>query len=206
MIIKASFDDATVEDLKVANLMKKYDIDTTFYWPVAPKYANENNGRKSLNDEQMQMLAKEFRIGSHTISHALLTRIPIEDARNEIILSRQMLQEKFDQPIDSFCYPRGYSNPQIQQIVIEAGYDNARSTLVGYVHKSENPYFEQTAIHVCCARKEYAGIHWYAYGMKLFQIAKKIPDSVFHLWGHSWEIEKASEWYQFESFLEAITS
>lgn len=206
MLIKASFDDATIEDLKVANLMKKYDIPTTFYWPVMPKYANENNGRKSLNEEQMQMLAKEFEIGSHTISHPLLTRIKLEDAKTEIVNSRQLLQEKFGQPIDSFCYPRGYSNPAIQQLVVEAGYVNARSTLVGYVHQSENPYFEQTAVHVSCNRKEYAGDHWYAYGMKLFEIAKKVPDSVFHLWGHSWEIEKNFEWLQFEAFLKEITS
>lgn len=206
MKIKASFDDGTIEDLKAANLMKKYGIETIFYWPAVPKYANENNDRTSLNDEQMAMLAADFEIGSHTISHPLLTRIPLNNAQTEIIESRKMLQEKFSQDINSFCYPRGYSNPDIQQAVIEAGYTNARSTLVGYVHESENPYFEQTAVHVACDRKEYAGLDWFDYATKLLNIARKVPDSVFHIWGHSWEIEKNNQWLALERFLVELTA
>lgn len=204
MKIIASFDDATVEDTKAAELMSRHDIETIFYWPAAPEYSNENVGRTSLSPEQMDDIAKDFEIGSHTITHPLLTRIPLDEARVEISQSRKLLQDKFKQPINSFCYPRGYSNPQIQEAVVSAGYSNARSTLVGYVHKSENPYFEQTAVHVSCARKEYAGLDWFDYGIKLLKIASTIPDSVFHIFGHSWEVEKAGEWAKLEMFIKEI--
>lgn len=201
MKLIASFDDAAIQDLKVANLVTKFGIDTIFYWPVNPQYCNEPNGRTSLSLEQMDMLAKDFEIGSHTINHPLLTRIPLTEARVEIINSRTMLQERFGQDINSFCYPRGYSNPDIQEAVVEAGYSSARSTIVGYLHETENPYFQQTAVHVAGERKEYAGLDWFDYGMKLLEIARKVPDSVFHIWGHSWEIDKKQQWEKFEKFL-----
>ena len=205
MVIQASFDDASIQDMLIAGLMQQYKINTIFYWPVYPEQANAEKGRKSLNEDQMQYLAQRFEIGSHTINHPLLTRIPPELAWVEINDSRKILQEKFHQPINSFCYPRGYSNPEIQQMVVEAGYDNARSTLVGYVHQSENPYFIQTAVHVSADRKEYAGLSWFDYGIKLFNIAKKIPDSVFHIFGHGWEISQHNDWEKLEEFLGLIT-
>jgi peptidoglycan/xylan/chitin deacetylase (PgdA/CDA1 family) len=204
--IKASFDDATVQDIRVAELMKKYGIETIFYWPVNPKQCNEFNGRISLSDDQMDEISKEFEIGSHTISHPLLTRIPITDARVEINDSRIKLQNRFGQEINSFCYPRGYSNPEIQEAVVEAGYTSARSTLVGYLHETENPYFEQTAVHVGCQRKEYASLDWLEYALDLMHIAKKIPDSIYHLWGHSWEIDKNNAWDDLETLLKELTA
>ena len=86
-----------------------------------------------------------------------------------------------------------------------AGYLAARSTLVGYVHESENPYFEQTAVHIACKRKEYAGLDWYNYGLKLLEIAHKVPDSVFHIWGHSYEIEQNKQWPILDLFLKEMT-
>lgn len=204
MKIKASFDDATAQDVRVADLMRKYDIETVFYWPFYPERANELQGRTSLSEQQMKDIAEDFEIGSHTLTHPLLTRIKPELAYSEISNSREALSDRFDQNIISFCYPRGYSNPQIQQMVVEAGYLNARSTLVGYVHQSENPYFEQTAVHVSCARKEYAGLDWFDYALKLLAIAEKIPDSIFHFFGHSWEIDKNNDWAKLEKMLKAL--
>jgi peptidoglycan-N-acetylglucosamine deacetylase len=201
MKIKASFDDGTTEDVKAAALMRQFDIPTIFYWPVNFHMTNEHNGRTSLSDTEQDDIAENFEIGSHTVSHPLLTRIPIETAREEISFSREILQKRFGQEINSFCYPRGYSNPVIQDMVVEAGYTNARSTLVGYVFQSENPYFEQTALHIACNRREYAGLDWMDYGVKLLEIARNVPDGVFHIWGHSWEIEKNGQWERLEKFL-----
>lgn len=206
MKIKASFDDATVDDLKAADLMAKYEIETIFYWPVMPEIVNEPKGRTSLSEQEQIIIANQFEIGSHTITHPLLTRIPLVQAETEIRVSRGALQQKFNQEINSFCYPRGYANPALQQVVVESGYSNARSTLVGYVHQSENQFFEQTAVHISCDRKEYAGLDWYEYAMKLLDIARVIPDSVFHIFGHSWEIDEHDDWDRFENFLQELTS
>lgn len=204
MKIKCSFDDGTVEDLKVAELLKKYNLDAIFYFPAKPNYVNEPHGRVSLNDHQRQLIAKYFEIGSHTVTHPLLTRVDEAKADAEIRLSKTLLENEFEREITSFCYPRGYANPAIQQMVIKAEYTNARSTLVGYIHESENPFFEQTTVHVGCNRNEYGGQSWFEYALRLLADAKATKDSVYHLWGHSWEIEKNQAWEQFELLLSEV--
>lgn len=189
-MIKTSWDDATVQELKIAELLFKYNLvnNTIFYFPVMPQVVNEPKGRQSLSEEQQKTIAKSFEIGGHTITHPLLTRIPIDLCVPEVVDSRKMLQEKFNQDINSFAYPRGYANPEIQLLVSSAGYTNARSTLVGYVHKSENVFFEQTTVHVGCDRKEYGGVNWLDYAKKMYDIYKTTPDGIYHLWGHGFEV------------------
>ena len=190
MKVVASWDDGTAEDLAVAELMAKYDIDAIFYLPARPNLVNELRGRDSLNSAQRQELAQSFEIGSHTISHPLLTRIPVDQAREEIVNSKTMLREELGVEITKFAYPRGYANSELQVMAQEAGYYSARSTLVGYIHESENPYFEQTSVHVGCNRKEYGGKSWLEYARYMLGQAKKTPNSVFHFWGHSWELSQ----------------
>jgi len=207
MKIKASFDDASAEDMKVARLLRKYKIaDAIFYFPGYPHFANERSGRTSLTEDQMQDIAKHFEIGSHTMTHPMLTRIDLKRAEVEIHNSRMFLADKFKQDINSFCYPRGYANPDIQKLVADAGYSNARSTLVGYIHESENPYFEQTAVHVGCNRKEYGGKTWLEYALYMLKQAKNTSKSVFHFFGHGWEIEKNNGWADFETLLKEVSN
>lgn len=208
MKIVTSWDDGTVQDLVITNLLMEYGLEknSTFYFPVMPYVVNEIKGRTSLTEAQMVMISTEFEIGSHTISHRLLTRIPLKDAIPEIKDSRKMLQDRFKQPINKFCYPRGYANPELQQLVKEAGYKSARSTLVGYIHESENPFFEQTTVHVGNDRKEYGGQTWLEYAYNLLEEARKIPDSIFHIWGHSWELADYPEGFkQLEELLAEAT-
>lgn len=199
----ASFDDGTIEDLKLAEILSKYSIETTLYWPTQPTRAN--GLRRSMNMEQRLELSKSFEIGSHTMTHPLLTRIPIESARIEIEHSRVILQAELNQPIYKFAYPRGYANAELELLVKNAGYLSARSTLVGYIHESENPFFQQTAVHVGCQRKEYGSQDWLDYALFLLQEAQNTPNSVFHIWGHSWEIEKNKAWGGLETLLKAMS-
>lgn len=188
MRIVASFDDGSKEDLILAEMMKQYHIPTVFYFPVHPFEVNEPRGRVSLDAGDRLQIAADHEIGSHTLTHPLLTRINPEIARDEIRDSRLALQKEFGQDITAFCYPRGYANPEIQQMVKDAGYTHARGVTVGYLERSENPFYEQTTVHVGCDRKEYAGLNWYQYAQEMLQQAT--DTSIFHLWGHGWEIGK----------------
>lgn len=188
MRVVASFDDGTKEDLLLSEMMQNYHIKTTFYFPVYPEEVNEPHGRVSLTADERQEIAKHHEIGSHTLRHPLLTRIALGLARAEIYRSKDYLEQEFGRPITAFCYPRGYANPEIQQLVKEAGYTHARGVNVGFLDQSENPYYEQTTVHVGCNRKEYGGLTWYQYAQEMIQQAN--DNSVFHLWGHSWELAK----------------
>lgn len=204
MVVKTSWDDGTIQDIRIAELCGKYDLEAIFYFPVYPERVNEVKGRQSLTKGQRQAIALDNEIGSHTLTHPLLTRIPETAANHEIVVSKEMLEDEFGKPVKSFCYPRGYANAKIQRHVEEAGYTNARSTLVGYIHKSENPFFEQTTVHVGCDRKEYGGVPWLEYGLNLLDEAVRTPGSVYSIFGHSWELEQNSGWFDLEILLKAV--
>lgn len=203
MKIIASFDDCSEEDLKIAELMAEHNIKTIFYWPAYPEQVNEPKGRKSLDMKHRQEIAEEFEVGSHTLTHPLLTRISKDAAWHEISESKEVLRNMYNQPIKSFCYPRGYSNPDLQKMVEFAGYETARGVNVGSIFESENPYYQQTTVHLA-PRKEYGDNTWLQYALEMLEKAIETPGSAYHLFGHGWEISKYDGWHDFETLLGAI--
>lgn len=185
-----SIDDASAGDVEICELLSKYGLQskTILYWPVYPNVVNGTKGRDSLTFSQMYRLSSEYQIGSHSLTHPKLTRIPLEQAKNEMVSSRKMLQDSFGQAVFSFCYPRGYSNPEIQLIAKEAGYTSARGVTVGYLHESENPFDQKTTVHCGYDRKEYGGMTWFDYAIYMLQEARKIENPVYHAWLHSYEL------------------
>jgi peptidoglycan/xylan/chitin deacetylase (PgdA/CDA1 family) len=205
MKIIASFDDATVEDLIVSDLMLELGIETTFYFPSWPYEVNEPKGRISLDFAQRRLIAGRHEIGSHTRTHPLLTRISDDLARDEIFKSRDDLQQEFGREISAFCYPRGYANPTIENMVREAGYTHARGVTVGYIYPSENKYYESTTVHVGCNRKEYAGLDWFEYAVKMLDIALQTKEnSIYSIFGHGWEIKKNNGWGKLRELCEIL--
>jgi peptidoglycan/xylan/chitin deacetylase (PgdA/CDA1 family) len=78
-------------------------------------------------------------IGSHTRSHPYLTRLDLEKAREEIVGSKQRLEDKFGQAVDHFCYPFGDWNPAVRDRVGEAGYRTACTTRPGVNGAEQDP-------------------------------------------------------------------
>jgi len=190
MKLVISIDDASSGDVEVCELLSRYNLQKSvvLYWPVYPHLVNEPKGRESLTHWQMHELASKYQIGSHTRVHPLLTRIPLDEARDEIVKSRKMLQDIFGQEITAFAAPRGYSRPELQLIMQEAGYTSARGVTVGYLHESENQFDQKTTVHCGYDRKEYGGMKWFDYAIYMLQEARKMENPVYHAWLHSYEL------------------
>jgi len=60
--------------------------------------------------------------GSHTYSHELLPRIPLEKAKREISDSKRMVEAKVGKPCTLFAYPNGDYSPEVRALVADAGY------------------------------------------------------------------------------------
>lgn len=199
LTIETSWDDGSIEDLKIVELLKKYEIRGTFYITVdfvgTPGH---------LTWEQIKEIDKHplFEIGSHTITHPMdLKQLYDEQQEIEIKSSKEMLEAVVGHPVTKFCYPRGRYDQRAIERVIEAGYFEARTTKVGRITKG-NPFTLDTTVHVYNERTEYEGMGWVEYGKRKLKSAKEDPtSSVFHLWGHGWEIEKNHEWENLENFL-----
>jgi peptidoglycan/xylan/chitin deacetylase (PgdA/CDA1 family) len=76
-------------------------------------------------------LAGGQEIGAHTCTHPWLTRLPRDQAREEIRTSKCRLEDRFQVAIDHFCYPFGDWNGNVRELIREAGYKSACTTQPG---------------------------------------------------------------------------
>lgn len=89
-----------------------------------------------LTEAQLKALRQTgFSVGSHTISHPILSRIPLAQAEIELRESKRWLETCLGEPVSLFCYPNGTAadyTPAVVQLVRDAGFDAACSTHPGW--------------------------------------------------------------------------
>lgn len=207
LYITTSWDDGHILDLKLAELLKKYGLRGTFY--VSPE-DREISAHDRLTDDQVRELSLEYEIGAHTMTHPHLTKVDIDNATKEIIDSKAYIEKVTGKRVTSFCYPAGFFNEQCESIVKAAGFTYARTVNRFAFRLGANPFAAPTTIHayrhwsdalpilreVGLKRFLACYLHWDELAITLFDQA---PDGgVFHLWGHSWEVEKNGDWARLE--------
>lgn len=78
--------------------------------------------------ELRQLLEGGMEVGSHSLTHRHLTELTQEEAIEEIVLSRQRLQNELGAEVTGFAYPYGDCDRPLSQLVADAGYARAYST------------------------------------------------------------------------------
>ena len=87
-----------------------------------------------------QWLRAGHSIGSHSLTHARLTRLSVRDAREEIFASKKKLEDTFCAAVEHFCYPYGDWSEPVRDLVIEAGYRTACTTQFGVNTPATPPF------------------------------------------------------------------
>ena len=62
---------------------------------------------------------------SHTVAHPQLTQIPIDNAKEEIQRSKEIIENELDNSCPFFCNPYGDVNEEIKKNVRDCGYTAA---------------------------------------------------------------------------------
>lgn len=91
-------------------------------------------------DELRELEDDGVTIGSHARSHALLTRIDRREARCEVAGARRDLDRELGRPPAAFCYPAGHHDETVVQLVREAGYETAFTTVAGHNRPGGDPF------------------------------------------------------------------
>jgi peptidoglycan/xylan/chitin deacetylase (PgdA/CDA1 family) len=60
--------------------------------------------------------------GPHSHTHADLDIVPADLARKEIVLSKEVLEQKLGHAVTTFCYPYGHFDIRVREMVEQAGY------------------------------------------------------------------------------------
>ena len=103
------------------------DGDETYGWYVGPAPPSMTWGQVAELDAE-GLIAFE----SHGRTHTLLPTLADEAAREEIVGSRRVLQERLGRAVTCFCYPAGRYTERDLLVVGAAGYAAAVTTTPGY--------------------------------------------------------------------------
>lgn len=214
--ITTSWDDGHPLDLRVAELLSKHGLSGTFYVPRSAE-------RGTMNRRAMRDLSQSFEVGAHTLEHVVLTEVTAEQARQEIVGSKQWIEDVVDAPCSVFCPPKGHYTARHAGMVRQAGFLGMRScelASVDFPRLCDGLFLLPTTVQVFPgirvldfvrnSVKRYTfgnlwrfvvhgrSLEWYALSRALLRHVR-VNGGVFHLWGHSWEIEDAAQWRRLDA-------
>lgn len=218
--LTTSWDDGHPLDLRVADLLAKYGLQGTFYIPA-------ESGREILSVSQMREIAKSFEVGAHTMHHVDLTATADRVARQEISDSRSHVETITGKACNTFCFPKGRFGRRHLAMVKEAGFAAARTVelfSLDVPRQSNGLALIPTTVQVyphtplaywknCTKRLKARNLQhlielritrdWASGAISMLERAMKCG-GVFHLWGHSWEIEETGQWQGLERVFAAM--
>ena len=120
-----TFDDGYEDNYTVAwPLLRKYGYVATFDIVYDSLSAPEHMNRAQIRE----LAAAGNEIGSHTVSHAILTRLDLAHLRMEVTEPKQKLEALLGCRVTTFCYPEGRYDRQVLAAVRRAGYRLALTT------------------------------------------------------------------------------
>jgi peptidoglycan/xylan/chitin deacetylase (PgdA/CDA1 family) len=121
-----TFDDGYEDFITAFPILEKYEFPAILY--IVPNFIgsgktywwdNDIGESKLLNWDQLKELgeSKLIDFGSHTLNHLDLNSISENELRDEILNSKEMLQNKLGRSIVHFSYPRGiYSKEAVETV------------------------------------------------------------------------------------------
>jgi peptidoglycan/xylan/chitin deacetylase (PgdA/CDA1 family) len=79
-------------------------------------------------------------VGSHTLTHSILTSLSPAEMQREIAESRQRIEERLQRPADHFCYPNGDVDAAILELT-RRHYKTAATTVPGRAFPGFDAHF-----------------------------------------------------------------
>lgn len=220
-IVTTSWDDGNPSDLRVAELLLRRGLRGTFYVPL-----NGYKGDRALNRAEMRSLSEAgLEIGAHGVTHRTLSTLPPREIAREVEVSKKELEDALGEEVQMFCYPRGRYNAEVVRCLMRAGYLSARTTRMLAHGLRFSPFRMPTTLQVYPHTKlaylrnlvrarsvtgllEYLAQYcqlgdWVALGKGLFDVVLQ-NGGIWHLYGHSWEIERLGLWEDLRILLDYV--
>jgi peptidoglycan-N-acetylglucosamine deacetylase len=216
-VLTTSWDDGHPLDQRIAELLFKYGLTGTFYVPM-------KNSRAVMCTDEVRRLSEVFEVGAHTVNHVVLTDVPERTAEQEIFESKRRLEDLTGCSCIAFCFPRGrFGNRHLDMLrrarfccartvellstqfpALKAGIDIIPTTVQSVPHHWTD-YLKNSAKRFSSGNLINGFFHgrmrnWAEIAREMLKLVVR-RGGVFHLWGHSWEVEEQQQWSQLETVL-----
>lgn len=176
-----SFDDGMRQDLKLVELLNKYQLRGTFHL---------NSARLSmpyyLTIEEVKTAFKGHEISAHGVNHQGLTGLSRADMFYEFLEDRRALEAVSGEIIRGMAYPFGRYDINALDNLKSMGFEYARTVkATGRFDIPQNPLLWHPTAHIFANEKKPLNQG------RTFQLAKEFlateSVSLLYLWGHSFE-------------------
>ena len=203
MKVVQCWDDGVVTDIRLIEILHKYNAKATFnlcpgnmteerenpHW-AAPGYSGWSHkgffgGR--VGSRELYSVYKDFKVASHCWQHQCAGKVPDQEFIKAALDARHYLEDVFGQSCPGFAWPCSCNTPATCDLLRENGFAYAR--IVG---ETDDVTSFDDPMRLC------PSCHFQARDFyERFENAKKT--GVFYFWGHSYEMmDSPGMWQQLE--------
>lgn len=182
-----SFDDGSLEDIRLSELFKKYNVKCTF----------------NISDALLKIKGKDFEecysgheIACHGAEHKKLTEISDSEIINEIKVNKDNLENLVQYNVSGYAYAGGYHNDHAIEILKKCGIAYARTTINTGEFGFPTDFMRWNP--TC---------HYKNANDFVDEFLNNGDNSLklFYIWGHSYELKNEDDWNLFEELLKKLT-
>ena len=207
--ITFSYDDCTVQDLRLVELFNKYGIRATFNINselLGGKNELIRKGIRVCHDKlpasDIERIYRGHEVAVHTLTHPYLQNIESDDEIvRQIEEDRKNLEKLVGYEICGMAYPGNGENADRVADIIKnhTNIKYARTTNSTFDFElQDNLYIFNPTVH----HDDYDNLFRLGYE---FINLKPVTPKLFYIWGHSFEFDIYNDWDKFEEFLKLIS-
>jgi peptidoglycan/xylan/chitin deacetylase (PgdA/CDA1 family) len=143
--VAITFDDCYRDNLDAARVLAEHGLPASFFIPSAfvgtdHVFPWDRDLPRMPNlswDDVHEMVRLGFDIGSHTVTHADLGAVSLEQARREAVESKRVLEHRLQKPVRWLAHPFGQRTNlrhDVVPLLQEAGYEACFSGYGGFIY------------------------------------------------------------------------
>ena len=206
-----SYDDGVTQDIKLIELLNKYNLKATFNInsdllakPGMLMREEQRISHYKIHPEQLAEIYKDHEVAVHTLTHPRLTTLDDSEIIRQVEEDRKNLEKLVGYPVVGMAYPCGGENndDRVAEII-------KNNTKIKYCRTitntdsfdiQDNLYrFNPNVYHIMeTDRLMEMG--------KNFIALKPDKPQIFYIWGHSYEFDFPNKWNEIEDFFKLISN
>lgn len=200
-VVTLSYDDGTVHDIRMVEILDKYGLKSSFHLNAAQFFPEDGvrerfDGRMKLSEAKKLYIDSGHEVAGHALNHPPLSVLTDPEIVYEVLEDRKILEREFGTIVRGFAYPYGALGGGCTQLLKSCGVRYARCSgrTGGFLY----PPADWLQISSTCHHK----------AENLMELAQKFVEAkppyhrnmMFFMYGHSYEFNRDDNWEVLEKF------
>lgn len=208
--ITFSYDDGVTQDIRLIELLNKYNLKCTFNLNsglLSKKSIIVRNDNKishyKVHPDDVKYIYDGHEVAAHTLTHPLLTQCDTQEIIRQVETDRLNLSQLVGYEVVGMAYPCGAPNTddRVANIIREnTGVKFARTVISNNSFEKQKDLlqFDPSVYHL---RFD----DMFKLGKEFIELKTETP-KIFYIWGHSYEMDFESDyWVKLEDFFKLVS-